>query len=134
MMDRLVCADGGNPDPTTTRGKEAREAKALELKGWPYQRHLEGRFFSVIVHGDAEGAEGVRRSLSDWLRSMHLRPAGRLAELDRYIGYWEPYATNHLALDRDEAIQAEVMNAARTLLAAVRDDDTARALSEPREQ
>ena len=23
MMDRLVCADGGNPDPTSTHGKEA---------------------------------------------------------------------------------------------------------------
>jgi hypothetical protein len=30
MMDRLVCADGGNPDPTTTHGKKADEAKALE--------------------------------------------------------------------------------------------------------
>ena len=28
MMDRLVCADGGNPDPTTTHGKEAAKAKA----------------------------------------------------------------------------------------------------------
>ena len=24
MIDRLVCADGGNPDPTTTRGKGVR--------------------------------------------------------------------------------------------------------------
>jgi hypothetical protein len=23
MMDRLVCADGGNPDPTRTQGKNA---------------------------------------------------------------------------------------------------------------
>jgi hypothetical protein len=22
MMDRLVCADGGNPDPTSTHGKK----------------------------------------------------------------------------------------------------------------
>jgi multimeric flavodoxin WrbA len=36
MMDRLVCADGGNPDPSSTHGKHADEAKALELKGWPY--------------------------------------------------------------------------------------------------
>ena len=26
MVDRLVCADGGNPDPTTTHGKKASEA------------------------------------------------------------------------------------------------------------
>jgi multimeric flavodoxin WrbA len=34
MMDRLVCADGGNPDPTRTDGKDARKAKELELAGW----------------------------------------------------------------------------------------------------
>lgn len=119
MMDRLVCADGGNPDPTTTHGKHAREAKEIEMRGWHYPRHLAGRFYSVVSHGDVEGAENARRSLSDWLRFMHLVPAGPLAELDRYIGYWEPYATSHEALDRDQAVQEEVRNAARTLLEAV---------------
>jgi hypothetical protein len=61
----------------------------------------------------------VRRSLSDWLRFMHLSPAGPGAELDRYVGYWKPYATNHEALDADQAIQDEVRNAARVLLEAV---------------
>jgi len=119
MMDRLVCADGGNPDPTHTHGKDAERAKELELRGWDYPKHLSGRLFSVIVHGDAEGAEGVRRSLSDWLRSMGLVPAGAAAELDRYIGYWKPYATSHEDLDQDRAIQDEVRNGARTLLEAV---------------
>lgn len=119
MMDRLVCADGGNPDPSRTHGKDAQQAKAIELAGWDYPSHLGGRVFSVIVHGDVEGAEGVRRSLSDWLRSMHLIPAGPLAEVDRYIGYWKPYALNHLELDADHAMQDEVRNAARTLLEAV---------------
>jgi hypothetical protein len=50
---------------------------------------------------------------------MHLVPAGVPAELDRYIGYWEPYATSHEAFDKDEAIQEEVRNAARTLHEAV---------------
>ncbi|GMO44766.1 flavodoxin family protein [Bradyrhizobium sp. TM233] len=31
MMDRMVCADGGNPDPTSTQGKKADAAKAMEL-------------------------------------------------------------------------------------------------------
>jgi hypothetical protein len=44
-------------------------------------------------------------------------PPGR--ELDRYIGYWKPYATSHEELDRDEAIQEETRNAARALLQAV---------------
>jgi multimeric flavodoxin WrbA len=119
LMDRLVCADGGNPDPTTTHGKHVDQAKAMELQGWDYPRHLEGRLFSVVVHGDVEGAEGVRRSIADWLRFMKLEPAGALAELDRYIGYWKPYATSHLELDEDLEIQEEVRNAARTLAEAV---------------
>jgi multimeric flavodoxin WrbA len=47
MIDRLVCADGGNPDPSSTHGKTATEAKALELQGWPYPRHLAGRHFGM---------------------------------------------------------------------------------------
>ena len=75
--------------------------------------------FSVIVHGDVEGAENVRRSLSDWLRSIQMTPAGPLAELDRYIGYWKPYADSHKELDADHDVQEEVRNATRTLLEAV---------------
>jgi hypothetical protein len=71
------------------------------------------------VHGDVEGAENVRRALSDWLCFMHMIPAGSKAELDRYIGYWKPYATSHAELDGDAAIQQEVANAARTLMDAV---------------
>jgi multimeric flavodoxin WrbA len=119
MIDRLVCADGGNPDPTLTQGKDAKRAKQLEMEGWDYPRHLDGRLFSVVVHGDVEGVENVRRALSDWLCFMHLSPAGTKAELDRYIGYWKPYATNHVELDRDTAMQEETANAARTLIDAV---------------
>ena len=57
----------------------------------------------------------VRTALVDWLNDMHLIQAGRAAVLDRYIGYYEPYATSHEALDRDKALQEEVRNAARTL-------------------
>lgn len=75
--------------------------------------------FSVVVHGDAAGVETLRRSLTDWLTDMHLVPAGASAILDRYIAYYEPYATSHEALDRDLALQMEVRNAARTLVEAV---------------
>ena len=114
MIDRMVCADGGNPDPTTTHGKKPDEAKALELAGWDYPRHLAGRLFAVVVHGDAAGAETLRRSLTDWLADMDLVPATN-ASLDRYIGYYEPYATSHEALDRDHAVQREVRNVSRSL-------------------
>jgi len=119
MIDRLVCADGGNPDPTTTHGKSPADAKRLELSGWPYPRHLSGRVFSIVVHGDTEGAETLRRSLVDWLTDMDLVPAAASSSLDRYIGYYEPYATSHEALDRDTDLQHEVRNAARTLVEAV---------------
>jgi multimeric flavodoxin WrbA len=119
MIDRLVCADGGNPDPTSTQGKKAKLAKELELKGWPYPRHLAGRLFSVVTHGDSAGTESLRRNLVDWLQDMELESAGDLAEVDRYIGYWKPYATSHEDLDADTAVQEEVRNAARTLRAAV---------------
>ena len=119
MMDRLVCADGGNPDPTTTHGKTPEEAKAIELKGWDYPKHLKGRMFSVIVHGDTVGAERVCGALHDWLMDLELVPAGATALLDRYIGYYEPYATSHEALDKDDAFMEETKNAARALLEAV---------------
>ena len=118
MMDRLVCADGGNPDPTTTHGKNAQQAKELE-PGWDYPRHLKDRVFSVIVHGDSAGAENLRRMLTDWLTDMELRPAGDVALLDRYIGYYRPYATSHADLDAEQAMFAEVRNAAATLREAV---------------
>lgn len=119
MMDRMVCADGGNPDPTLTHGKHADEAKRVELDHWDYPRHLKGRLFAVVAHGDVEGAENVRRSVSDWLRFMQLEPAGPKALVDRYVGYWKPYATSHEELDADVAMQGEVRNAARTLCEAV---------------
>jgi len=119
MMDRLVCADGGNPDPTSTHGKDPEEAKALELKGWNYPRHLGGRTFAVVVHGDAEGADSVRRALHDWLADMNLFPSGEAAVFDRYVGYYKPYALSHDELDRDDAVFEETRNAARILVQAV---------------
>lgn len=119
MIDRLVCADGGNPDPSSTHGKKAEEAKALELQGWDYPRHLEGRSYSVVVHGDSAGTENLRRILSDWLNDMHLIQAGTDSCLDRFIDYYGMYATSHEALDEDGALHEEVRNAARSLAAQV---------------
>jgi len=120
MMDRLVCADGGNPDPTSTNGKDAKIAKEMELNGWPFPRHLEGRIFSLIVHGDSAGIDSLRDALTDWMRDMRLIPAGPYSVLDRYIGYFEPYATNHVALDKDEGMQAETRIASLALARTVR--------------
>jgi len=120
MIDRLVCADGGNPDPSSTHGKTPAEAKAIELNGWDYPKHLSGRLFSVVVHGDSIGVETLRRSLSDWLTDIEMISAGALAEKGGYIGYEEPYATSHLSLDEDEAFQKDVRSAALTLARAIK--------------
>jgi len=45
--------------------------------------------------------------------------AGSKGEVDGYIGYFEPYASSHEALDRDLVFQTEVKNAALTLMEAV---------------
>nr|WP_157122523.1 flavodoxin family protein [Bordetella flabilis] len=121
MIDRLVCADGGNPDPSSTSGKDALKAKEIELAGWSYPKHLAGRVYGLVVHGDVAGIEGTRRALSDWLDWMGLIDAGASARLDRYIGYYRPYATSHDELDADEALHEEVRNVARAVAAAVGD-------------
>ena len=121
MIDRLVCADGGNDDPSSTHGKKAAEAKKLELQGWHYPQHLAGRTYGVMVHGDVAGIEGSRRSLSDWLDWMGLVDAGQPAILDRFIGYYRPYATSHEELDLDVAVQAEACNVALAVAHAVKE-------------
>ena len=119
MIDRLVCADGGNPAPTATGGKKAALAKTIEMTGWDYPQHLAGRTYGLVIHGDVAGIEGSRRGLSDWLDWMGLIDAGAQARLDRYIGYFEPYASSHEALDRDLAVQEETRNVARAVAKAV---------------
>jgi multimeric flavodoxin WrbA len=119
MMDRLVCADGGNPDPTTTSGKDPKKAKALELAGWPYPKHLAGRGFAVVVHGDVSGADALRDALVEWLSTMGLVQAGHHGALARYVGYMRPYATSHDDYDADEALHEEVKHVARALVATV---------------
>jgi multimeric flavodoxin WrbA len=130
MMDRLVCADGGNPDPTRTHGKDPDRAKQIELAGWDYPKHLAGRVYGLVVHGDVAGIEGSRRALSDWLDWMGLIDAGSSARLDRYIGYYEPYATSHDTLDADRALWEEVRNVARAVAHAIADARAGR-LSDP---
>ena len=120
MIDRLVCADGGNADPTTTHGKSVVEAKAIEKKGWDFPKHVAGRTYGVVVHGDVAGVEAHRRNLTDWLDWLGLIDAGGAARLDRYIGYFEPYYNSHDALDRDLAVQEETRNVARAVVNAVK--------------
>ncbi len=115
MIDRLVCADGGNPDPTTTHGKDPQLAKEVELAGWSYPKHLAGRAFAVITHGDAAGPENLRRMLVDWMTDLGMVQAGPLAALDTWIGWYQPYATSHDDLDQDQGLFEQVRQAALSL-------------------
>jgi multimeric flavodoxin WrbA len=115
MIDRLVCADGGNPDFTSTHGKDPALAKSIELGGWSYPKHLAGRAFSVVVHGDAAGPENLRRMLADWLSDIGMIPAGSSALIDTWIGWYKPYATSHQDLDEDPDLFVEVAQAALSL-------------------
>jgi multimeric flavodoxin WrbA len=133
MIDRMVCADGGNPDPTTTHGKRVSEAKQIEQNGWDYPKHVAGRAYGVVVHGDVAGVEAHRRNLTDWLEWMGLIDAGAAAKLDRYIGYYEPYYNSHDALDKDKAVQEEARNVARSVVQAVKELRAGR-LSQPDKQ
>jgi hypothetical protein len=51
---------------------------------------------------------------------MGMIDAGNMSQLGAYIGYMRPYATSHDDLDKDTAFQEEVRNAARSLIAAVK--------------
>jgi hypothetical protein len=62
----------------------------------------------------------VRDILSEWLTSIGLHPAGAQSAIGTYIGYYEPYATSHEALDGEKALFIEVENAARSLAELVR--------------
>jgi multimeric flavodoxin WrbA len=121
MIDRLVCADGGNPDPTTTGGKDPQRAKEIELAGWDYPKHLAGRGFAVVAHGDAAGPENLRRQLADWLTDIGLVQAGASGVVDTFIGYYRPYATSHDDLDADPNVFTQVRNATLSLMQLVRD-------------
>jgi hypothetical protein len=50
---------------------------------------------------------------------QHVTNEGAQARLDRYIGYYEPYATSHDVLDKDVAVQEEVRNVTRAVAKAV---------------
>ena len=75
----------------------------------------------MVVHGDVAGIEGARRALCDWLDWMGLIDAGTQARLDRFIGYYELYATSHDTLDADKNVQTEVRHVASAVASAVKE-------------
>jgi multimeric flavodoxin WrbA len=117
MIDRLVCADGGNPDPTSTHGKKQRKPRNWNSKAgtipsiWLAARGL-------VVHGDVAGGKACgatcRTGWTGWGSSTR-----KASALDRYLGYYESYAESHQNLDQEVQFQQEVRNVARSVAAAV---------------
>ena len=104
------------------RQEPGRRPRRWSCAGWHYPRHLAGR----AVRGRRprrRGGRGDAAPLAQRLADRHAAGAGgTAASIDRYIGYYEPYATSHEALDRDTAVQEEVaQRRARALVDAVRD-------------
>ena len=71
---------------------------------------------AVSEFDNTDGAESLRRALADWLSSIGLVQAGAASLVDRLIGYYEPYATSHEALNGEHALFDEVRNAAVALV------------------
>jgi len=120
LLNALIARQPPPVDTTSARAETA-------------QRKLTDEFVArvrVAQVGDVAGIEGVRRALSDWLDWMGLIDAGAQARLDRYIGYYKPYATSHDELDQDKNVQEEVRNVARAVANAVRELRAGR-LSQP---
>jgi hypothetical protein len=65
---------------------------------------------------------------------MGLIDAGSRARLGRYIGYWEPYATSHDALDADQAVREETKQVARAVAQVTREMRAGRIASPLRDE
>jgi len=115
MIDRMVCFDAANPDPTKTMTpegglKDIKKAKALErgprVGGksiWNFRKSkvMAGRIYSVYVHGDADGLSLVQDALTQSLEWYGFTSAGPYASTSDYIGYYETYADNREHLKND---------------------------------
>ena len=107
------------PDADPRQGRREGQGSSSSRAG-TIRATSPGGVFSVVVHGDVEGAENVRRSVSDWLRFMQPaagRRHGRARPLHRLL---EALRHQPRGAGRDEAVQEEVRNAAATLVTAVR--------------
>ena len=122
MIDRLVCADGGNPDPTTTHGKDPARGQgagarrlALSAATSPAAPSRWSRTATPKV------MKACARRWWNGYSSIGMHQAGTSAAVDTLIGYYEPYATSHDKLDEQPDTFVLVENAAKSLVNLVRD-------------
>lgn len=140
LIDRMVCLDGSNWDPTTTLVppspehpgkyggvKNVEKAKELERgpqeggeSQWDYigGKVLAGRVFNVFVHGDAAGVDLVLEAVTETLRWFGMVEAPQSSS--GYIGYMETYADSHTHLDEDDDSWAQLEVQVEALTDAVK--------------
>jgi poly(hydroxyalkanoate) depolymerase family esterase len=82
MIDRLVCADGGNPDPTSTTARTRPRPRSSSSRAGLSEAPRE-RVYGLVVHGDVAGIEGSRRALptgsTGWASSTPATRRGSIA-------------------------------------------------------
>ena len=119
MMDRLVCADGGNPDPTRTHGKDATMAKADRARGLGLSP-ASGRAAVLRRRARRRGGRGERAPLDLRLALLHASLPGRTERRARPLHrLLEALCDEPRRARRRHGMQEEVRNAARTLVEGV---------------
>jgi multimeric flavodoxin WrbA len=81
MIDRMVCADGGNPDPTTTHGKHVAAARLDRYIGYhePYYSSHE------TLDKDTAVQEEARKVALSVVQAVKELRAGQLSQPDKQI-------------------------------------------------
>lgn len=104
MIHRLVCADGGNPNPDTIKWKTRDLSRELELSGdYVFTKHLAGRSIGFIVHGDVAGESLVLSALKLTFEWMGFEVAGPHANGEfRIVPEDGSYANNQDAIDHNK--------------------------------
>ena len=133
MVDRMVCLDGANPDPRSTLNeagdsvKDKEKAKELERGAeegaesiWNYKdnKSLLGRYFTMFVHGDADGLDNVEHAISETFKWYGLT---EIKNNNQYIGYYKPYSDSHMHLDKDKGVWESIELQTKELVKAVDD-------------
>ena len=106
-LDGAVQSDFGRARANAEQCRDLGMRVPLHLLEHEDEAEIVRRRRAVVVRhpGAAAGATAAR--------------AGTAGAIDRYVGYYEPYATSHDELDGDEAMIEEVRNVARAVANAV---------------
>jgi len=120
LLDRLVCADGGNPDPDITGFKNKEACKELERSGkYPIVKHLGGRSVGFFVHGDYGGQSTVLNSLVLTFSAMGFEIAGPTSVSEYMIAPESGYYADNLKVLADSKAMENIQERVHRMAVAV---------------